>query len=123
MVGRQSGAAALPVSSPTALLMAGCSPSTAPAWLCVHVGSFLLDSEIEEESEEDEDYIPSEDWKKVNIKVGYQTRCSVNNALSCYLVTLIYRSHSSSPFFLNKCECFLIIMLKTSPESEKCISL
>lgn len=26
---------------------------------------FILDSEIEEESEEDEDYIPSEDWKKV----------------------------------------------------------
>lgn len=25
----------------------------------------ILDSEIEEESEEDEDYIPSEDWKKV----------------------------------------------------------
>lgn len=29
---------------------------------------FLVDSEIEEESEEDEDYIPSEDWKKVNPK-------------------------------------------------------
>lgn len=29
---------------------------------------FLADSEIEEESEEDEDYIPSEDWKKVNTK-------------------------------------------------------
>lgn len=28
---------------------------------------FFVDSEIEEESEEDEDYIPSEDWKKVNI--------------------------------------------------------
>lgn len=26
---------------------------------------FIVDSEIEEESEEDEDYIPSEDWKKV----------------------------------------------------------
>lgn len=26
---------------------------------------FILDSEVEEESEEDEDYIPSEDWKKV----------------------------------------------------------
>lgn len=25
----------------------------------------IVDSEIEEESEEDEDYIPSEDWKKV----------------------------------------------------------
>lgn len=30
---------------------------------------FLADSEIEEESEEDEDYIPSEDWKKVNIQI------------------------------------------------------
>nr|RLV82469.1 hypothetical protein DV515_00016619 [Chloebia gouldiae] len=30
---------------------------------------FLADSEIEEESEEDEDYIPSEDWKK-EIMVG-----------------------------------------------------
>lgn len=29
---------------------------------------FLADSEIEEESEENEDYIPSEDWKKVNIQ-------------------------------------------------------
>ncbi|XP_031459841.1 mesoderm induction early response protein 1 isoform X1 [Phasianus colchicus] len=29
---------------------------------------FDTNSEIEEESEEDEDYIPSEDWKKVNIK-------------------------------------------------------
>lgn len=29
---------------------------------------FLVDSEIEEESEEDEDYIPSEDWKKVDTK-------------------------------------------------------
>lgn len=25
----------------------------------------VVDSEVEEESEEDEDYIPSEDWKKV----------------------------------------------------------
>ena len=109
VAGRQSGAAALPVSTPhpTALPVAGYSPSTAPAWFCVHVGSFLLDSEIEEESEEDEDYIPSEDWKKVNIKVGYQTRCSVNNELSCYLVTLIYRSHNSYPFFSQQIWVFL----------------
>lgn len=27
---------------------------------------FFSDNEMEEESEDDEDYIPSEDWKKVN---------------------------------------------------------
>lgn len=26
----------------------------------------FLDNEVDEESEEDDDYIPSEDWKKVN---------------------------------------------------------
>lgn len=37
---------------------------------------FNIDSEIEEESEEDEDYIPSEDWKKVNM--SFMINCQHN---------------------------------------------
>lgn len=40
---------------------------------------FNIDSEIEEESEEDEDYIPSEDWKKVNMSfmINYQHNITI----------------------------------------------
>ena len=49
----------------------------------------ILDSEIEEESEEDEDYIPSEDWKKV-----------VRAIFSKNLDKLIFKNPSTFFFFL-----------------------
>lgn len=64
---------------------------------------FLVDSEIEEESEEDEDYIPSEDWKKVNTKCCLKSLYFMNNELICYLVTLNSIDHP------NPLQFFLII--------------
>lgn len=43
---------------------------------------FLPDSEIEEESEEDEDYIPSEDWKKVNIEELFKVKVNYSGIIN-----------------------------------------
>lgn len=53
---------------------------------------FILDSEIEEESEEDEDYIPSEDWKKVVTAIFSQNlgKLTLKNKYNYYFTSCVY---------------------------------
>ena len=83
----------------------------------------ILDSEIEEESEEDEDYIPSEDWKKV-----------VRAIFSKNLDKLIFKNPSTFFFFFTTCiyvdkvevspfvtfKCWVDIQI--SPKTFRCLS-
>lgn len=53
---------------------------------------FILDSEIEEESEEDEDYIPSEDWKKVVRAIFSHNlgKLTLKNNYNYYFTSYVY---------------------------------